>query len=339
MNLDVMKKLTYGLFVLTARDGQKDNGCIINTAVQVASEPNTISISVNKANYTHDMILKTGKFNVSILSEEAKFDTFKHFGFQSGRDVDKFAEVEISRADNGIAIIHNEQTNGYLSGKVIQSIDLGSHTLFIATMGMYGMKPLRLRMAIILPTSNQNRNLKNAKAGFARFVDTSMKAKSYQTILFVRYVSIRHRISDHYKELEFYPVLFLQKNRSIGSCKLNFVDLFPVDRYPLGYDVNFLLYLIHTQFQKLHLEWLVYQKERYELAIKQHHFLHPIEPVISSFLHQSHRHYPIDQNLLKGRKRLLRKQWIFLWSIFDVYVCTSPNHNLLVVLQRNQSFP
>ena len=79
------------------------------------------------------MILKTGKFNVSILSEEAKFDTFKHFGFQSGRDVDKFAEVEISRADNGIAIIHNEQTNGYLSGKVIQSIDLGSHTLFIAT--------------------------------------------------------------------------------------------------------------------------------------------------------------------------------------------------------------
>ena len=133
MNLDVMKKLTYGLFVLTARDGQKDNGCIINTAVQVASEPNTISISVNKANYTHDMILKTGKFNVSILSEEAKFDTFKHFGFHSGRDVDKFAEVEISRADNGIAIIHNEQTNGYLSGKVIQSIDLGSHTLFIAT--------------------------------------------------------------------------------------------------------------------------------------------------------------------------------------------------------------
>ena len=133
MNLDVMKKLTYGLFVLTARDGQKDNGCIINTAVQVASEPNTIYISVNKANYTHDMILKTGKFNVSILSEEAKFDTFKHFGFQSGRDVDKFAEVEISRADNGIAIIHNEQTNGYLSGKVIQSIDLGSHTLFIAT--------------------------------------------------------------------------------------------------------------------------------------------------------------------------------------------------------------
>lgn len=133
MNLDVMRKLTYGLFVLTARDGQKDNGCIINTAVQVASEPNTISISVNKANYTHDMILKTGKFNVSILSEEAKFDTFKHFGFQSGRDVDKFAEVEISRADNGIAIIHNEQTNGYLSGKVIQSIDLGSHTLFIAT--------------------------------------------------------------------------------------------------------------------------------------------------------------------------------------------------------------
>lgn len=73
-----MQKLSYGLFVLTARDGEKDNGCIINTVTQVASEPNTISISVNKANYTHDMIKKTGKFNVSVLSENAKFDTFKH---------------------------------------------------------------------------------------------------------------------------------------------------------------------------------------------------------------------------------------------------------------------
>lgn len=117
MNLDVMRKLTYGLFVLTARDGQKDNGCIINTAIQVASEPNTISIAINKANYTHDMILKTGQFNVSILSEHAKFETFQHFGFQSGRDVDKFAEISISRAENGIAIIHTDQTNGYLSGK------------------------------------------------------------------------------------------------------------------------------------------------------------------------------------------------------------------------------
>lgn len=132
MDPKVMQKLSYGLFILTARDGDKDNGCIINTVTQVASEPNTISISVNKANYTHDMIMKTGKFNVSILSEKAKFDTFKHYGFQSGRDVDKFAGISISRADNEITVINTEETNGFISGKVLQSIDLGSHTLFIA---------------------------------------------------------------------------------------------------------------------------------------------------------------------------------------------------------------
>ena len=118
----VMQKLSYGVFVLTARDGNKDNGCIINTVTQVASEPNTISISVNKADYTHDMIMKTGNFNVSILSEKAKFATFKHFGFQSGRDVDKFEAVSISRTHNGIAVIRTEETNAFVSGHVIQSI-------------------------------------------------------------------------------------------------------------------------------------------------------------------------------------------------------------------------
>ncbi|MCQ5127905.1 flavin reductase [Blautia coccoides] len=133
MNPTVMQKLSYGLFVLTARDGDKDNGCIVNTVTQVANEPNTISISVNKSNYTHDMIMKTGKFNVSILNEKAVFGTFKHFGFQSGRDTDKFEAVEISRASNGVAVVQTEETNAYISGQVIQSIDLGSHTLFIAS--------------------------------------------------------------------------------------------------------------------------------------------------------------------------------------------------------------
>lgn len=127
-----MQKLSYGLFVLTARDGEKDNGCIINTVTQVASDPNRISISVNKANYTCEMIQKTGAFNVSILSEKAQFETFKHYGFQSGRDTDKMAAVEFYRSENGIAYLDNGQTNAYLSGKVIQMIDVGSHMLFIA---------------------------------------------------------------------------------------------------------------------------------------------------------------------------------------------------------------
>ena len=132
MDPKAMFKLSYGLFVLTAREGDKDNGCITNTAIQVTSEPNRISIAVNKANYTHDMVMHTRKFNVSILSQEASFDTFKHFGFQSGRNVDKFADFNAcKRAENGIYII-TEGTNAYISAEVEQTIDLGTHTLFIA---------------------------------------------------------------------------------------------------------------------------------------------------------------------------------------------------------------
>ena len=132
MNNLAMHKLSYGLFVLTAKDGDKDNGCIINTAIQVASEPNQLSISVNKANLTHDMILKTGAFTVSAISQRAGFDLFRRFGMQSGRNVDKFDGFEAcERASNGLYYI-TEGVNAYFCGKVTQSIDLGSHTLFIA---------------------------------------------------------------------------------------------------------------------------------------------------------------------------------------------------------------
>ena len=132
MNDKVMRNLSYGLFVLTAREGEKDNGCIINTVTQVASEPNRISISVNKKNFTHDMILKTREFNISILSENAKFPTFQHFGFQSGRNVDKMQGITVSRSANGIVYLNSGETNAFISGKVIDAIDVGSHTLFIA---------------------------------------------------------------------------------------------------------------------------------------------------------------------------------------------------------------
>ncbi len=132
MDQKVMQKLSYGLFVLTAKDGDKDNGCIINTAIQVTSEPNRISIAVNKGNYTHDMVLKTGVFNVSILSEAAKFDTFKHFGFQSGRDTDKAVGITYKRSANDVIYLDSAEVNAYISGKVIQTVDLGTHTLFIA---------------------------------------------------------------------------------------------------------------------------------------------------------------------------------------------------------------
>lgn len=131
MDNQAMFKLSYGLFVLTARDGEKDNGCIINTAIQAASTPNQLSICVNKISHTHDMIAKTGIFTVSILNQKASFDIFKRFGFVSGRDVDKFADyAECKRGDNGVYYI-TESTNAYISVKVSKTEDLGSHTMFV----------------------------------------------------------------------------------------------------------------------------------------------------------------------------------------------------------------
>ncbi len=134
MNNKAMYKLSYGLFVLTTKADGKDNGCIINTAIQAASEPNQISICVNKANYTHDMILKSKEFNVSIISEKADFSLFKRFGFTSGRDTDKFDgfSASIKRGSNGIYYV-TEGTNAYISVKVEKTEDLGSHTMFIGT--------------------------------------------------------------------------------------------------------------------------------------------------------------------------------------------------------------
>jgi len=133
MDKKAMYKLTYGLFVLTAKADGKDNGCIINTAIQAASEPNQMSIAVNKANFTHDMIKQTGEFTVSIISQDADFELFKRFGFQSGRDADKFAGFDAyETGTNGIRHI-TEGTNAYISVKVEKTQDLGSHTMFIGT--------------------------------------------------------------------------------------------------------------------------------------------------------------------------------------------------------------
>lgn len=132
MNKIAMYKLSYGLFVVTANVDGRDNGCITNTAIQVTSEPNRIALAVNKSNFTHDVIMGAKRFNVSVLSEEADFELFKHFGFQSGRDVDKFADFsDYRRLDDGSLIV-TRGTNAFISGKLYDTVDLGSHTLFIA---------------------------------------------------------------------------------------------------------------------------------------------------------------------------------------------------------------
>lgn len=133
MDNKAMYKLSYGLFVLTTSLNGKDNGCITNTAIQVTTEPNQIAFAVNKANLTHDMLMEAKKFNLSVISEKADFELFKHFGFQSGRDVNKFENFsDFKTAVNDIPYI-TRGTNALISGWVTDTKDLGTHTLFIAT--------------------------------------------------------------------------------------------------------------------------------------------------------------------------------------------------------------
>ncbi|MCF0261625.1 MAG: flavin reductase [Sphaerochaetaceae bacterium] len=131
MDINVMNKLSYGLFMLSSKKDNKDNGCIVNTVMQVTASPNRIAVSVNKQNYTHDLIKDTGLFNVSILSEKSVFETYKHWGFQTGKEVDKTVDIIYSRSSNGLIYIA-EGCNAYISAKVVESHDLGTHTLFIA---------------------------------------------------------------------------------------------------------------------------------------------------------------------------------------------------------------
>jgi len=128
---NAMFKLSYGLFVLSSVEFGKDNGCIINTVMQITDEPKRIAVGVNKSNRTHEMIDATGVFNVSVLTESTPFDVFQRFGFQSGRDADKFAGLPVERTENWVRYLP-EHTNAVLSGEVIQKIDCGTHTLFVA---------------------------------------------------------------------------------------------------------------------------------------------------------------------------------------------------------------
>lgn len=132
MDKSALFKLGYGLYVLIGREGEKDTGCIVNTVMQAGDNPTTLSVAVNKLNYTHDVIKKTGEFNVSTLTTSTDFEIFKNFGFQSGKDINKFAKYnQLKRSKNGLLYL-TENVNGYLSGKVVETIDFGSHTMFKA---------------------------------------------------------------------------------------------------------------------------------------------------------------------------------------------------------------
>ena len=131
MNEKAMFQIGYGLYVLTAQEDGVDNGCITNSVMQVTSKPNRIAITVNKQNKTHDMIFHTAKAVVSVLTEAAPFSIYQHFGFQSGKNVDKFADfTDVARAGNGLYYV-TKNTNAYIAGTVYHAIDLGTHTMFL----------------------------------------------------------------------------------------------------------------------------------------------------------------------------------------------------------------
>ena len=131
MNTKALYNLTYGVYLMSANENGKDNACIINTAVQVANNPTRISVAAIKGNLTHDMIVKSGKLNLSALSVDAPFSLFEHFGMKSGRDVDKFESfTDVARSENGLLYLTKYAT-AFLSLNVVESYNLGSHTLFI----------------------------------------------------------------------------------------------------------------------------------------------------------------------------------------------------------------
>ena len=130
MDMKALFKIGYGLYVVTSNDGEKDNGLILNTVMQVTSNPARIALAINKENYSHDVIKKSGMLTVNCLTEKTPFSVFEKFGFQSGKNVDKFAGDTVTRAQNGLVILP-EYANAYFSLQVVEYSDLGSHGMFL----------------------------------------------------------------------------------------------------------------------------------------------------------------------------------------------------------------
>ena len=131
-DLTALFNIGYGLYVVTSNDGKKDNGLIVNTVTQVTNTPNRIAVTINKENYSHHVIKQIGKMNINCLTEEAPFKVFETFGFVSGRNVDKFADCEPLRSDNGLVFLPR-YINSFMSLKVEQYVDLDTHGMFICS--------------------------------------------------------------------------------------------------------------------------------------------------------------------------------------------------------------
>ena len=131
-DMTALFNIGYGLYVITSNDGKKDNGLIVNTVTQVTNTPNRVAVTINKSNYSHHIIKQTGKMNINCLTVDAPFSVFESFGFVSGRNVDKFANCEPLRSDNGLVFLPR-YINSFMSLEVEQYVDLGTHGMFICS--------------------------------------------------------------------------------------------------------------------------------------------------------------------------------------------------------------
>ena len=127
----VFRDLSYGLYIVTARAGDRLNGQIVNTVVQVTSDPPRVAVIINKKNFTHELILKSGIFGISVLDDSVTLPFLGPFGFRSGREIDKLSKVKYKEGVTGCPLV-TEHALSVLEAKVIHQIDLGSHTIFVA---------------------------------------------------------------------------------------------------------------------------------------------------------------------------------------------------------------
>ena len=184
-DLTALFKIGYGLYVVTSNDGTKDNGLIVNTVSQVASTPNMVAVCIQKQNYSHHIIQKTGKMNVNCLSVEAPFKVFEDFGFRSGRTVDKFAGQEVLRSDNGLIFL-GKYINAFMSLEVQNYVDLGSHGMFLCTITEARVISNKDTMTYTYYQAN---------------VDTFTRARTFRKISSARSANTARRISSQSSKL------------------------------------------------------------------------------------------------------------------------------------------
>jgi len=130
MNIKALYKLGYGLYVVCSGKGSKVNGQIANTVFQVTSEPPTIAVSINKNNLTHELIKESKVLTVSVISQDTPLSFIGHFGFKSGREIDKLEGINYKTGNTNAPVI-TDNTLAYLEARVIQEVDVGTHTIFI----------------------------------------------------------------------------------------------------------------------------------------------------------------------------------------------------------------